>query len=85
MTARQLGAGRARAPALTITPDGAVTLALTGLPTAHSAAGAPYHLEIHRGTPGAAAEQRATVPVLTPDLVWTDRAPVPRTRTTTAP
>ncbi|MEU8992874.1 hypothetical protein AB0C98_41945 [Streptomyces sp. NPDC048558] len=65
------------APVVTTAADGSVTLALSGLPTAHPAAGTPYRLEIYRGTPGTAPQERAVIPVSAPAPSWTDPAPVP--------
>ncbi|MFI9103591.1 hypothetical protein ACIGXA_23995 [Streptomyces fildesensis] len=64
-------------PVVTAATDGSVTLALSGLPAAHLAAAAPHQLEIYRGAPGAATERHVVLPVLDPDLSWTDAAPVP--------
>jgi hypothetical protein len=65
------------APVLTTAADGSVTLALNGLPTAHPASGTPYRLEIYRGTPGSAPQERAVLPVEAAALSWKDAAPVP--------
>ncbi|MGV9531466.1 hypothetical protein ACWDRM_30250 [Streptomyces cellulosae] len=64
-------------PVLTTAADGSVTLALSGLPTAHPASGTPYRLEVYRGTPGSAPQERAVLPVESAALSWKDPAPVP--------
>ncbi|BBC29422.1 hypothetical protein SGFS_007160 [Streptomyces graminofaciens] len=65
------------APVLTTAADGSVTLALSGLPTAHPASGTPYRLEIYRGTPGSAPQERAVLAVEAAAFSWKDAAPVP--------
>ncbi|MGW1520844.1 hypothetical protein [Streptomyces sp. NPDC002287] len=64
-------------PVLTTAADGSVTLALSGLPTAHPAAGTPYRLEIYRGTPSSAPQEQAVLPIETASLSWKDSTPVP--------
>ncbi|MEU2502361.1 MULTISPECIES: hypothetical protein [Streptomyces] len=64
-------------PVLTTAADGSVTLTLSGLPTAHPASGTPYRLEVYRGTPGSAPQERAVLPVESAALSWKDPAPVP--------
>ncbi|MFB7982778.1 hypothetical protein [Streptomyces vinaceus] len=63
-------------PVLTAAADGSVTLALSGLPTAHPAAGTPYRLEIYRGTPSSAPQEQAVLPIETAALSWKDATPV---------
>ena len=62
---------------LTTAADGSVTLALSGLPTAHSASGTPYQLEIYRSTPMNAPQQQAVLPIEATALSWKDAGPVP--------
>jgi hypothetical protein len=65
------------APAVTTQPDGSVVLTLTGLPTVHGATSDPYRLEVYRGQPGEVVAQRDVLDLLTPNVSWTDPAPVP--------
>jgi hypothetical protein len=64
-------------PAVTTEADGSVVLTVAGLPTVHGTTSDPYRLEVYRGQPGEAVAQRDMLDLLTPNVTWTDPAPVP--------
>jgi len=65
------------APTLTVEANGSTTVTMTGLPSAHPAAIAPYHLEVYRGTPGTASKLVGTKDLAGDGLTWTDPTPAP--------